>query len=116
MPHLVHSFDDHYMHESPLPNKSTLAILFSQARRKSTKINFLGLETAGWGGGLPREGVGVEKFVSSFESLFSLGFEGGNLGCPGIFAGISRTLGGVQKVRAKKSLVLVFRSLSFAKI
>ena len=34
-----------------------------QARTQigGTKINFLGLETARWGGGLPREGVVVEK-------------------------------------------------------
>ena len=31
-----------------------------QARKMSTKINFLGPETARWDGGLPREGVGVE--------------------------------------------------------
>ena len=30
---------------------------YSHARKRSTKINFLGLETARWGGGLPREGV-----------------------------------------------------------
>ena len=56
-----------------------------QARKKSTKINFLGPETARWGGGLPREGVVAEKFVPSLESLFSLGFEGRNVGCPGNF-------------------------------
>ena len=39
-----------------------------QARKKSTKINSLGPETAGWGGGLPREGVVVEKFVPSWAS------------------------------------------------
>ena len=61
-----------------------------------TKINFLDPETAGWGGGLPRERVVVEKFVPILESLFCLGFEGGN------FAGMSRTLGWVQKVCAKK--------------
>ena len=48
-------------------------------RKKSTKINFLGPETAGLGGP-PREGVGVEEFVPSFKSSFSFGFEGGNLG------------------------------------
>ena len=73
-----------------------------QARKKSTKINFLGPETARWGGGLPREGVVAEKFVPSLESLSSLGFEERNLGCPGNFAGMSRTPGGVQKVCAKK--------------
>ena len=74
-----------------------------QARKKSTKMNFLGPETARWGGGLPREGVVAEKFVPSLESLSSLGFEERNLGCPGNFAGISRTPGGIQKVSAKKS-------------
>ena len=51
---------------------------------KSTKINFLGPETARWGGGLPREGVAAENFVPSLESLSSLGFEERN------FAGMSR--------------------------
>ena len=63
--------------------------------KKSTKINFLGPETARWGGGLPREGVVAEKFVLSLESLSCLGFEERNLGCPGNFAGMSRTPGGV---------------------
>ena len=51
------------------------------AREKSTKINLLGPETARWGGGLPRQGVVVENFVPSLESLSSLGFEEKNLGC-----------------------------------
>ena len=80
-----------------------------QARKKSTKINFFGPETAGWGGGLPPERVGVEKFVPSLESLSSLGFEG-NLGWPGNFAGMSRTPEDVQKLRAKK-FVRIFHSL-----
>ena len=72
------------------------AFFFSvQARKKSRKINFLCPETARWGAGLPREGVVAEKFVLSLESLSSLGFEERNLGCPGNFAGMSRTLGGV---------------------
>ena len=73
-----------------------------QAGKKSTKIKFLGPETARWGGGLPREGVVAENFVPALESLSSLGFEERNLGCPGNFAGMSRTPGGVQKVCAKK--------------
>ena len=73
-----------------------------QGRKKSTKINFLGTETARWGGGLPLEGVVAENFVLALESLSSLGFEERNLGCPGNFAGMSRTSGGVQKVCAKK--------------
>ena len=39
-------------------------------------MSFLGPETAGWGGGLPRKGVVVEKFVPVLKSSFSLGFEG----------------------------------------
>ena len=70
--------------------------------KKSTKINFLGPETARWRGGLPLEGAVAENFVPALESLSSLGFEGRNLGCPGIFVGMSRTPGGVQKVCAKK--------------
>ena len=70
---------------------------FIHARKKSTKINFLGLETARWGGGLPREGVVAKNFVPSLESLSSLGFEERNLGCPGNFAGMSRTPGGPGK-------------------
>ena len=66
-------------------------------------MNFWGPEIARSGGGLPREGVVVEKFVPSLESLSSLGFEGRNLGCPENFAGMSRTPGGVQKVCAKKT-------------
>ena len=63
---------------------------------------FLGPETARWGGGLPREGVVAENFVPALETLSSLGFEERNPGCPGNFAGMSRTPGGVQKVCAKK--------------
>ena len=73
-----------------------------QARKKNTKINFLGPETTRWGGGLPREGVVAEKFVPSCESLSSLAFEEMNLGYPENFAGMSRTYGVVQKVCAKK--------------
>ena len=76
--------------------------IFFQARKKSTKIKFLGPETARWGGGLPREGVVAENFVPALETLSSLGFEERNPGCPGNFAGMSRTPGGVQKVCAKK--------------
>ena len=56
----------------------------------------MGPETTAWGGGLPREGVVVEKFVPSLESFG--GLQGRNLGCPGNFAGMSRTPGGVKKV------------------
>ena len=77
--------------------------------KKSTKINFRP-ETAGWGGGLAPEVVGVEEFVPYLESLSSLGFEERNLGCPGNFARLFRTPGAVQKVCANK-FVRIFRSL-----
>ena len=67
---------------------------------KSTKINFLGPETAGWGGGLPREGVVVEKFVP-----------GGNLGCPGNLPRCPGPLGVFKKfanVCAKRKFVRIF--------
>ena len=76
--------------------------MFFSGRKKSTKIKFLGPETARWGGGLPREGVVAENFVLALETLSSLGFEERNPGRPGNFAGMSRTPGGVQKVCAKK--------------
>ena len=48
----------------------------------------------------------VEKFVPSLESLCSLGLEGRSLGCPGKFAGTSRSPVVVRKVRAGKVRVL----------
>ena len=72
-----------------------------QASKKSTRINFLGPETARWGGGLPREGVVAEKFVPSIESFLGLRTE--DLGYPGNFARISRTPRSVQTVGAKKA-------------
>ena len=45
----------------------------------------------GWGSYAQRlEGMVVKKFVPSLKSLFSLGFEGGNLGYPRNFARMSR--------------------------
>ena len=87
----------------------SLQTAISQARKKSTKINFLGPKTTRWGGGRPREGVVAEKFVPSLESLSSLGFKERNLGCPGNFAGMSRTPKGVQKF-VQKEFVRIFRS------
>ena len=53
----------------------------------------------GWGS-FTRSGGG--RKLCALESLSSLGFEERNLGCPGNFAGMSRTAGGVQKVCAKR--------------
>ena len=82
--------------------RAFLSPTLCSGKKKSTKIYFLGLETARWNRGLPREGVVAEKFGFSLESLSSLGFERRNLGCPGNFAGMSRPPGDVQKVCAKK--------------
>ena len=60
------------------------------------------------GGGLPREGVVVEKFVPALESLFRLAFEGGNLGCPGHLTGCPELLGVFKKFVQKKSLCAFF--------
>ena len=46
--------------------------------------------------------------MPSLESLSSLGFDERNLGCPGNFAGMSRTPGGVQKVCAKNAIKPIF--------
>ena len=82
-----------------------LSLVCVHARKKSTKINFVGSGDCrvGWGSSTRR--AGGRKVRASLESLFSLGFEGENLGCPGSFAGISRTPGGVQKVCAKQTKV-----------
>ena len=54
----------------------------------------------------------AKNFVPSLESLSPLGFEERNLGCPGNFAGMSRTLG-VFKNFVQKKFVCIFRSLAF---
>ena len=56
----------------------------------------------GWGSSTRRGGG--RKVCALPRSLSSLGFEERNLGCVGNFAGMSWTLGGVQKVCAKKRL------------
>ena len=38
-------------------------LLLFQTRKKSTTINVLGPETSRWGGGVPCERVGLEKFA-----------------------------------------------------
>ena len=83
----------------------------ARKKRKSTKINFRGSGDCQGGGGLPREGAGVEKFVPSLESLFSLGFEGGNLGRPENLPGRPGPLG-VFKKFVQKKLVFIYRSLN----
>ena len=57
----------------------------------------------GWGSST-RRGGGRKLRARPRNFVFqeSLGFEERNPGCPGNFAGMSRTPGGVQKVCAKK--------------
>ena len=71
-----------------------------QARKKSTKINFLSLETAGWVGVFHAKGWGSKSsrpHSKVCDCLSSLGFVRRNLGCSGNFVGMSRTLGMFKK-------------------
>ena len=77
-------------------------VLLIRKEKRAQRLTFWIRRPRGGVGGLPREGVVAEKFVPSLESLSSLGLEERNLGCPGNFAGMSRTPGGAQKVCAKK--------------
>ena len=63
-----------------------------QAIKKSGKINFGGLETAVWGGLLPREGVVVENFVPSVESWSPWVSKGAHRDVPGILPGCPGSL------------------------
>ena len=80
-----------------------------QARKKSTRINFLGPETARWGGGLPREGVGVKKFVLSLESCLPWVSKRGIWDVPGILPGCPAPQG-VFKKFVQKKFVRIFHS------
>ena len=66
---------------------------FKTGKKKSTKIYFLGPETAGLGGGLRCEGVGVKKSVPAFESLYFRVSKGGTRDVPGILPGCPGLLG-----------------------
>ena len=54
----------------------------------------------GWGASARRGGG---RKAPSLESLSSLGFRWGSLGCPRKFSGMSQTLGGCSKIRRVKS-------------
>ena len=74
--------------------------------KRSQRSICLGLETAWWSGGLPREGVGVEEFIPSLESAFppskTQGKQTLSPGCPGNLAGMSQTPGVFKKFLQKK--------------
>ena len=55
----------------------------------------------GWGSSM-RRGGGRKVNSLNRKFVFQLGFGGGKLGCSGKFAGMSQTLGGVQKACARK--------------
>ena len=94
-------------------SQNTHALSFISGKKKSTKINFLGPETARWGGGLPREGVVAEsscppsKVCLPWVSKRSIWDVTGILpGCPGPV--------GVFKKLVQTKFVCIFRSLLFA--
>ena len=78
-----------------------IGMVHIQARKKSTKINFLGPEAARWGGGLPHEGVVAEKFVLSLELCLPWVSKRGIWDVPGILPGSKFV---------KKKFVRIFRS------
>ena len=72
-------------------------------QRNEPKPKLFGPDIFGWGGGLPREGVGAKKFGMSFET------QGTKL-----FRGISRDFAGISRQRPKslrKTIVLNSRPL-----
>ena len=74
---------------------------FRQEKR-AQRLSFWVRRPPGGVGVFHAKGVVAKNFVPALETLSSLGFEERNPGCPGNFAGMSRTPGGVQKVCAKK--------------
>ena len=65
---------------------------FRSGKKKEPRPKLFGPDIFGWGGGLPREGVGAKKFGMSFETQGNQTFLAGY---PGILAGTSR---GARKV------------------
>ena len=75
-----------------------------QKSGKKKEPKLFGPDVFGWGGGLPREGVGAKKFGMSFKPRETKLFGGISQD----FAGISR---GRPKSLKKKRCVFNFRSL-----
>ena len=69
----------------------TSAEFLKVRKKKEPKPKLFGPDIFGWGGGLPREGVGAKKFDMSFETQKNKFFGG----YPGILPGYP---GGPQKV------------------
>ena len=67
-----------------------------QASKKSTKIDFLGPETAGWGGGLPREVVVVQSLFPPSKVCLPWVSKGGAWDARGILPGCPGPLGVFQ--------------------
>ena len=52
-------------------------------KKKEPKPKLFGPDIFGWGGSLPREGVGAEKFDMSLDQTFLAGYPGILPGFPG---------------------------------
>ena len=77
------------------------------ARKRNPNLNFFGQDSFGWGGGLPREGVGAESSVCPSKPGKSNFFFGG--GYPRILPGYPGPEG--PEKFEKKKFVFNFRSL-----
>ena len=85
------------------------AICEFQARKKAQRLTFWVRRPPVWWGSSTRRGGG--RRVRALPRKFVLlGFEEGNLGCPGDFAGMSRTPES-SKSLCNKKFVRIFRSL-----
>ena len=71
-------------------------------KKKEPKPKLLGPDIFGWGGGLPREGVGAKKFSMSFETQGSQTFW--------------RDIPGVPEKFEKKMFAFNFRTLTSWKV
>ena len=105
-------------HGGEEPNKQAARLVTSlvdvfQARGKSTKINLLGPETAGWGGGLPREGGGGRKVRARPRKFVFLGFQGRESGMSRTFCRDVPNPWGCSKSLCKNSLCAFFVPPSF---
>ena len=77
--------------------------MFFSGKKKEPKPKLLGPDIFGWGGGLPREGVGAKNLGMSFEALGNQSFWRDILG---FFARISQ---GRPKSMGTKKFVFNFR-------